>query len=259
MLAVCAAAAAAVAAFAGTPLRPPRAEPVMLDVAKTAKLFQENGLGMFGPRRGAITEGGPPREKNTGARSRSFAQKGQAVASRPLFGRGRALPAEVSALTARFKKEYEPAQLSALWSALVEAYGSEELAARACESNPQIINPSYTDPPALVLTSKRALLEMMDEEEALDVMAKNPSVLQCGTSLTAAGADGIKSFANARSAGNALLPTSARAPLLVAVLAAVAARVSGATRPRGEYGAYASRSGDAIPHVPWWEKLSAGQ
>ncbi|EOD25700.1 hypothetical protein EMIHUDRAFT_450349 [Emiliania huxleyi CCMP1516] len=119
--------------------------------------------------------------------------------------RGKRLPADIV-------EEYTRQQLEQLWGALVAAYGSEALAREAVFSNPQIINPSYTFCNTLLL-SKDVLFEMMGKEEALDVMLKNPAVLQCGPSLDTLGPDEIKGFANIRGLGNKI-PESARLGLI---------------------------------------------
>ena len=66
---------------------------------------------------------------------------------------------------------------------LKAAYGSEALALQAVQQNPTILNPAYTSPPGLVGRSKAALVEVLGEEGALEVMLQNPAVLQCGESL----------------------------------------------------------------------------
>ena len=69
-----------------------------------------------------------------------------------------------------------------LWKEMVKAYGSEELALRAATQNKQLINPKYTAPPRLIPDSKAALVKAMgSEEEAIEIMLKNPAVLQCGS------------------------------------------------------------------------------
>lgn len=70
-----------------------------------------------------------------------------------------------------------------------------------------------------MLVSRDVLEAMMGKEEALEVMLKNPAVLQCGPSLDTIGPDEIKGFANIRSFGNRLFPESARGPALTAFLA----------------------------------------
>lgn len=115
--------------------------------------------------------------------------------------RGRRLPADILAVTQKFKKEYTRPELETLWGALLACYGSEALARQAVLDNPQIINPSYSFCNTM-LASKDVLFGMMGKEEALDVMSKNPAVLQCGPSLDTLGPDEIKGFANIRSLGN---------------------------------------------------------
>lgn len=52
-------------------------------------------------------------------------------------------------------------------------------AAPRCIPTPQILNPFYSFCNTL-LASKGVLFEMMGKEGALEVMLKNPAVLQCG-------------------------------------------------------------------------------
>merc|ERR1712070_440095 len=67
------------------------------------------------------------------------------------------------------------------------------------------INPSYSYRPNALTESKKVLLEYMSEEEAIDVMLKNPSVLQCGErGLRSVGPDEIKGFANILDLGSKL-------------------------------------------------------
>ena len=54
---------------------------------------------------------------------------------------------------------------------------------QAVQQNPTILNPAYTSPPGLVSRSKAALVEVLGEEGALEVMLLNPAVLQCGETL----------------------------------------------------------------------------
>jgi len=127
------------------------------------------------------------------------------------------MPAEVVDITQKFKKEYPKRDLELLWGAMLKIYGSTELAAAAAKTNPQIMNPSYTFCNTM-LASEQVLVEMMGKEDALDVMIKNPAVLQCGPSLDTLGPDEIKGFANIRSLGTRLFPEEARGFLLSALL-----------------------------------------
>ena len=58
----------------------------------------------------------------------------------------------------------------------------------------------------------------MGKEEAMEVMLKNPAVLQCGPSLDTLGPDEIKGFANIRALGNRI-PDSARGVAISAFFA----------------------------------------
>jgi hypothetical protein len=85
--------------------------------------------------------------------------------------------------------------------------------------NRQIINPSYSFCNTM-LSSRDVLFDMLGREEALDVMVKNPAVLQCGPSLDTLGPDEIKGFANIRSIGNRI-PENVRGPALSFLVALV--------------------------------------
>lgn len=131
--------------------------------------------------------------------------------------RGKRLTKEVEDITRRFKKQYSSKELELLWAALLRCYGTPELALAAVRSNPQIINPSYSFCNTM-LESRRLLLNVMSEKEALDVMVANPAVLQCGPTLEALGPAEIKLFASLRSAGTALIAEEARTAVLGAFL-----------------------------------------
>jgi len=131
--------------------------------------------------------------------------------------RGRRLTKDVEQITQRFKKQYAAKELELLWAALLRCYGSPDLALAAVRSNPQIINPSYSFCNTM-LESRRILLNVLSEQEALDVMVANPAVLQCGPTLESLGPAEIKAFASLRAAGNALIAEEARTAVLGAFL-----------------------------------------
>jgi len=118
------------------------------------------------------------------------------------------MPPKVVELTKKFRKQYEQRQLDQLWGAMLACYGTEALATQAAFENPQIINPSYSFCNTM-LASRDVLFDIFDKEEALEVMLKNPGVLQCGPSLDTLGPDEIKGFANIRNIGNKI-PEGAR-------------------------------------------------
>jgi len=111
------------------------------------------------------------------------------------------------------------ALITQLWGAALACYGSETLASQAVRDNRQIINPSYSFCNTM-LSSRDVLFDMLGREEALDVMVKNPAVLQCGPSLDTLGPDEIKGFANIRSIGNRI-PENVRGPALSFLVALV--------------------------------------
>ena len=124
---------------------------------------------------------------------------------------------------AAFQKD--ASEVAALWIALVAAYGSDTLALQACRQNPQVVNPLYTSPPGLIGRSKAALVEVMgSHEKAIEVMLKNPAVLQCGVALMKSDAAEIEGFANIRGVLDSLpkeTPTVALALLLASFAASV--------------------------------------
>ena len=79
----------------------------------------------------------------------------QELASRSGSVLARSLPPAVQeVVSTKFKKEYPKADIAELWSELKVCFGgSEELALKAVQENPQIINPSYTNPPKLLARS----------------------------------------------------------------------------------------------------------
>ena len=107
--------------------------------------------------------------------------------------------------------------------------GTEERAIEAVSRQPYLINPTYTWPPPLISRSKAALVDVLGSEvDALEVMLKNPAVLQCGAAgILELGGDEIKLFANLRYAGSELGPQRAGA-LLVSLLALIALTLAGA-------------------------------
>ena len=126
--------------------------------------------------RSAVARGVAPRNAPT-VRA---AQPNMAAGFFGLGGGGGGLPSEVTEVVNGFATEKDPAAIRALWTELKRAYGDEATAVQAVLRQPQIINPSYTDPPAVISRSKAVLVEYMGEEESIEVMLKNPSVLQCG-------------------------------------------------------------------------------
>lgn len=129
------------------------------------------------------------------------------------------LPPAMVEVTGKFKKVYTKAQLELLWGALLQCYGTPALAEAAVLENPQILNPSYSFCNTMI-ASRDVLVDMMGKEEALEVMLKNPAVLQCGPALDTLGPDEIKGFANLRSTFNRI-PENVRGLALSALIAFV--------------------------------------
>ena len=75
-----------------------------------------------------------------------------------------------------FASAYERRDIEQLWRAVKQCYGGEASARAAVEQNSQILCPLYASP-VLLTQSKAALVRMMGDDEALDVMLKNPMVL----------------------------------------------------------------------------------
>ena len=123
------------------------------------------------------------------------------------------LPPDMVEVTTKFRKVYERRDLEILWGALLKVYGTKERAAVAVLENPQILNPSYTFCNTM-LASRDVLVDMMGKEEAMEIMLKNPAVLQCGPSLDTLGPDEIRGFANLRNFFNKI-PEQARGLALI--------------------------------------------
>lgn len=146
------------------------------------------------------------------------------------------LPPAALDVATGFAREYPRLELEYLWGALLKSYGNQDRALAAVRSNSQILNPSYTFPNT-VLESKRVLLTVMSEAEALDVMELNPGVLQCGPSLDMLGADEIRSIARARSMGNSMVPAPLRGPAIALAIGTIGLALLNA------------QSGGAIPEL----------
>lgn len=106
------------------------------------------------------------------------------------------------------------------WEQLIRAYNGEEMALQACSQNPTILHPLYTSPPSVISSSKEALLEVFDgdEKEVIDVMLKNPAVLQCGRSLSTQPASEIQRFAGVRSVLDRVPPQVSLLTLVLVLL-----------------------------------------
>ena len=147
------------------------------------------------------------------------------VGAKPM-ARPRKMPKEVIELTKTFRKEYSQRELDQLWGAMITCYGKENLAIQAAFENPQIINPSYSFVNTMVI-SKETLFDLFGpegREDAMEVMLKNPAILQCGPSLDTLGPDEIKGFANIRYYGNKI-PDSARYAAIVGSIILVLAPI----------------------------------
>jgi hypothetical protein len=140
--------------------------------------------------------------------------------------RGVRLTPEALTITKSFRKEYPARDLELLWAALLKCYGSPAEALAAAQTNPQVLNPSYSFCNTM-LESKRTLLNVMSEEEALEVMRLNPAVLQCGPSLEELGASEIQTIARLRGLGTQVIPAETRPVLVAALVAAVGFAITG--------------------------------
>ncbi|KAL1528259.1 hypothetical protein AB1Y20_009616 [Prymnesium parvum] len=97
-----------------------------------------------------------------------------------------------------FASSYPPSQLAALWKALAACYRSEALAREAVRRQPQVMCPVYASP-SLLTQSADALVELVGEEEAVEIMLRNPMVLTCGSrELAASTAAEVRQAANVR-------------------------------------------------------------
>ena len=126
--------------------------------------------------------------------------------------KARALPPPPAAVQSRidaaFFSSYDQVEVNALWANALDAYGSAERASEAVLRQPFLLNPTYTWPPPLLRRSKDALVEVLgSESDALDVMRKNPSILQCGANgILGTGPEEIRLWANVRDTASRVPP-----------------------------------------------------
>lgn len=169
-----------------------------------------------------LNVGSAPTGRRT-AKGRRFEIDGSAAGEGGALGRlqreawARTLPRPPAAVldisSATFVSEYDDVEINALWAAVRRCYGDEALAIEAVRRQPYLLNPSYTWPPPLLSRSKAALVDVLgSEEETLEVMMRNPAVLQCGApGILELGSGEIKLFANLRFYGSQVPPKVAAA------------------------------------------------
>ena len=82
-----------------------------------------------------------------GVRKSSLIQSGKKMKTVKLEApkiRGVRLSPDAVAITNSFRKEYAAKDLELLWGALIKVYGSSADALAAAQTNPQVLNPSYS-------------------------------------------------------------------------------------------------------------------
>jgi hypothetical protein len=89
-----------------------------------------------------------------------------------------ALPPEIEALLTSSELKASRPGVCILWSRLLDVYPTEKAALAAAKRNSALVLP-YLNRPANIDGSWEVLKGMMSEEEALDVITKNPGVLAC--------------------------------------------------------------------------------
>lgn len=110
----------------------------------------------------------------------------------------RVLPDDVQEANSWDKGTYKEEDVEENYEALIELYGSVELANAAVKQvRGVVLCPLYASP-TLLSDSKSALVEVVGEEEAAVIMKKNPSVLTVGPELANADPDEIRRLANLR-------------------------------------------------------------
>ena len=130
-----------------------------------------------------------------------------------------ALPADVEAATSWESGTYDPKDVEANWDAVVKAYGSQELASEAViRLRGSIICPLYASP-SLIEASLDALKSVIGEEEATEILAKNPAVLTCGDGLRNAEPGEIRRLASLRQVLDSIPPSVLLGTILVASVA----------------------------------------
>lgn len=101
---------------------------------------------------------------------------------------------------------YDPNDVEGLWDALVELYGSEELAITAAKQvRGDVICPLFASPD-LLRESYEALVDNLGETEAREIMAKHPSILTCGPGVRNAEPDEIRRLAAFRQVADQIPP-----------------------------------------------------
>jgi len=116
------------------------------------------------------------------------------------------LPQSVSDAVSWGDSTYPEVEVEALWAAVVECYGDEELALKGVSQvRGQVICPIFASP-TLIRESYEALVSNIGEEEAKTIMIKNPCVLTCGAGIATADPDEIRRLANVREVLDAIPP-----------------------------------------------------
>jgi hypothetical protein len=135
---------------------------------------------------------------------------------------GMALPADVEAATSWETGTYDQQEVEANWDAVVKAYGSQELAAEAViRLRGSIICPLYASP-ALIEASLDALKSVIGDEEATEILAKNPAVLTCGDGLRTADPGEIRRLATLRQVLDGIPPSVLLGSIVAASVAILA-------------------------------------
>ena len=139
------------------------------------------------------------------ASQRSFVPPPLARAASRTNGLLLQVPAEVTAACMWDAGTYSEAEVESNWDAMVEIYGSEELAAKAVtQVRGTVICPLYTDAKGL-RTSYDALVALMGDESK-EILAQHPAILTCGDDLRNADKDEVRRLAKLRSVADSIPP-----------------------------------------------------
>ena len=118
-----------------------------------------------------------------------------------------------------FAASYKSSEIAALWNALKQCYGAEDLARQAVAQNNQVLCPLYASPELLKQTFAALVKIMGSKDAAREVMLLNPAVLTCGArELASSEASEILQAAKTRQVLDRFVNPAGAAVFVLAVL-----------------------------------------
>jgi len=113
---------------------------------------------------------------------------------------------------------YSDEQVEELWDTVASLYESESAAADAARQCKYVILCPLYASPQLLRASHTALIQNIGEEDAAEILVKNPAVLTCGEGLRNADRAEIFRLANLRQVLDRIPPQAIWATILVLVV-----------------------------------------